>query len=357
MAGVTNANARSTSIDAYLTSVADNIYKSGALSDAIGKACPTLGKIPKETWDGGRSIDVNIMYDFTTGFTGLSPWDPISLTGSDGITQAIYKPAEYALPIAIDGPQLRSNMGKGKLVDLVKTKFAQAEMTQKNKFSQHIHDVEGISTTTTGGGGKNIIPIPMIVSSANTIYPGGINPATYTWWDNPRLAADETTEAAAATTYKTYLDKIDAAGLLAAKYMGGMPNLVTTDLRTYRMVIRALREKQQIVESTSGEGGFHGIKIGSLGGAELYWEEHMPDITGGYNWDNSSWTNGTMYFLNTAFLKLMVRSGMDWKPSPFESLLPRQDVSASAILWEGQLVCTNRLKNSVLTKIVPATSS
>src|SRR5574343_1182341 len=252
MAGVTNANARSTSIDAYLTSVADNIYKSGALSDAIGTDCPTLGKFPKETWDCGRSIDVNIMYDFTTGFTGLSPWDPISLPGSDGITQAIYKPAEYALPIAIDGPQLRSNMGKGKLVDLVKTKFAQAEMTQKNKFSQHIYDVEGISTTTTGGGGKNIIPIPMIVSSANTIYPGGINPATYTWWDNPRLAADETTEAAAATTYATYLDKIDAAGLLAAKYMGGMPNLVTTDLRTYRMVLRALRAKQQITEAVTG---------------------------------------------------------------------------------------------------------
>lgn len=360
MAGVTNALARSSAIDAYLTHVADAVAKEGILQDATSRSCPTLGELTAGgrtvTWDGGRTMNVDLMYDFTAGFAAIGPWDPITLTGSDGITQAMYPTAQYVIPVAIDGPAIRDNMGQGKLADLVKNKFKQANMTQKNRLSQHLFDIANVSTTTTGTGGKQMIPLPMLVSKANTVYPGGINPGTYTWWDNPREAGDATTTTAAATTYKTHLDKMDAVGMLASKYMGGMPDIVVCDLKTYLMTIRAMRNLQQMVDPVTGESGFRGVKIGTLGGAKLFWEEHMCDLESGTNFDGSI-SYGTMFFLNSEYTKLYVRKGMNWKPSPFESLLPRQDVFASAILWEGNLVGLNRLKNSVYYKITQSIAS
>src|SRR5512146_15879 len=113
MSGVTNTNARSTTIDAYLTHVGENIAKSGKLQDAVGRACPLLQELTSkgriEDWDGGRNVDVNLMYDFTAGFKAIGPYGKIDLVGSDGITQASFPCSEYSLPVLIDGPQIRAN--------------------------------------------------------------------------------------------------------------------------------------------------------------------------------------------------------------------------------------------------------
>lgn len=351
MPGISNANARSTTIDTFLATVADNVQE--ALSDAIGRSCPTVAEMPKETWDGGRTIDVDLMYDFSTGFSGVKPWDKLNIVGSDGITQAQFPCKELHQPIAIAGPDIRANAGKGKLKDLVKTKFAQATMTQQNKFSQLMFDtVAANKALATANTGVNPYGFPVLIAHSASYYPGGITPSgTGAFWLNPSLAYDETTECAAATTYKTFLDKIDAAGMLAAKYMGGLPNRGCCDLRTYRTVIRALRNMQQIVEAKTGASGFESIAINTLGGLKLFYEEHMSDEYTEVNYDSGSFAKGTIFFWNTKFVKLMVRSGMDWKVSPFKDLLPWQDVYASAALWEGNVVVTNRLKNSVLYKI------
>lgn len=346
MAGVTNTKARSTAIDAYLTMIADTVAPT--LADAVGRSCPTLGELTakgrKQPWTGGRVYAEPIMYDFTSGFKSVGPWEKLTLVGSDGITEAMYPAAEYHLPVAIDGPQIRANMGDGRIKDVVKTKFKQAEATQKNKMSQHLWDIANVSTTSTGNGGKNIIPIPMMVAAASTIYPGGINPGTYTWWDNPRVAGNSMSTSAA------LLNGLDQAGLEAAKYMGGMPDIAVTSLVCFRGVITALRALQHIVESVTGESGFRGIKIGSIGGVPLFWEEHMCDAYTGTNYTTSD-TTTNVYFLNSANLKLRVREGLDWKPSEFKSMLPHYDVHACSILWEGQLTCDNRLKNSVLYRL------
>jgi len=350
MAGVTNALARSTAIDTFLAHVGDNV--SEVLSDVVGRACATVAELPREPWDGGRTIDQDLMYDFSTGFSGVRPWERLNVVGSDGVTQAMFPCKELHLPIAISGPDIRANAGKGKLKDLVKTKFKQAVMTEQNKFSQLMFDATTTSLAAqTANTGVLPYSFPCLISTATTYYPSGLAPATYSWWDNPRLAADETTETpAAATTYKILLDKIDAAGLLAAKYMGGIPNRGCCDLRTYRLVMRALRNLQQIVVADKGQSGFESIFIGSLGGLKLSFEEHMCDASGNLNWDNTPLT-GTMYLWNTEFMKLRIRTGMDWKVSPFKDLLPWQDVYASAALWEGNITTPNRLKNSVLYKI------
>jgi hypothetical protein len=112
-----------------------------------------------------------------------------------------------------------------------------------------------------------------------------------------------------------------------------------------------MRNMQQIVEAKKGASGFESISINTLGGLDLFYEEHMSDEYTEVNFDATTFAKGSMFFWHNNFFKIMVRSGMDWKVSPFKDLLPYQDVYASAALWEGNVVCTNRLKGSVLYKI------
>lgn len=343
--GVTNANARSTSIDAYLTHIADVLHDSGEVQDAITAGIPLLRELnakgKKQMWNGGRTMNVPLMYGLNPNFGSVGPYDTIPLDGVDGITEAMYKPSNYAEGVSIDGPQLRACKGKGEILNIAKTKTEQAMNTFMDRLSADLFDIANYTVpSTTGNGGKNIVPIPALIAKANTYDVGGIDTSAYAWWMNQAIDSD-------GTTFITFLDDVDEVYFLCSKGPGGAPDLVVGDIEAYRAYMRSLRSLQRIPEWDTGVAGFDTIKVHQ---ARFIWDEHMCDYDTGTNY-TTALTTASMVFINSKFFKFYVRPEANFTPTGWEWQRPRQDVMACAYLFEGSPIVSNRRKLGLLEGI------
>ncbi|MGW8179694.1 MAG: hypothetical protein ACWGQW_13180, partial [bacterium] len=91
-------------------------------------------------------------------------------------------------------------------------------------------------------------------------------------------------------------------------------------------------------------------------GADVIWDEMMPDIETGVTYDSASWSKGTMFFINSDFMELVIDSATDFITTPF--VRPEnQDARVAQILAMMNLTCMNRRKQGIIYGItVPITS-
>jgi hypothetical protein len=86
--------------------------------------------------------------------------------------------------------------------------------------------------------------------------------------------------------------------------------------------------------------GFDNIK---LRGATCIWDEVVPDIDNG----TTAITDGTAFFLNTNFYKLIIDSETDVVTTPFVEP-ENQTAKTAKILFMGNATCSNLRKQGVL---------
>ena len=354
MAGVTNDNARSSAIDALLATTTDKWYKKGRMHDNIFKSNPTFRVLKEanriEYADGGYNINVNVMYGQNTTVGSYSRYDNLDVSPQDGMTSAIYPWAQYSGALSIDGLSEFQNAGVGRIVKLLSEKWTQTSMTFSEKINEHLWDYENITApATTANGGKNIQSIPIIVTDDyDTYYPGGINPANYTWWRCKEEDFD--TSGATADTYAALLASVEWAYMHASYGTGGPPDLFIVSPATFSNLQEAFMDKRRYIQAGKQKWGFSSIQHQN---ADIFWDEHVPDISNNVNWDSGSAVDDSIFALNSKFLKLVMARGKDFRPTGFQRPVD-QDARTNLYLAYLQLVCSNRRKHCVIHDVTRA---
>lgn len=332
-----------TSLANYRKTLTDNISTTNLVFSLLKE------KGMWESADGGLYIAEDLM-------TGLAPvdsydgYDELPLTPTEGITQAQFQWRQLAAPIAISEKERKQN--KHRLVDLVAAKLQQADIAMQEKWAKHFlwGSLAGAGTTLVTpyispvNGSQSFDPIGTMIADDPTasLEIGGINQSTAVsdgtyWWRN-------ITKDAAATTMTGFIQEILNVKNSCSRGPGGIPNAILTDQTTWELLSVAYYLKYQTQAKEVGDYpfpvlNFHGTLVG--------WDQYVPDS---FTNVTSTATYGTMYFLNTKFMKVRYESETNFVSTEFQKPI-NQDAKYKHILWMGNITTNNRRKLGVYAKI------
>jgi hypothetical protein len=329
----------------YNKTLVDNIGKSNALFHKI------INSNMYEGESGGTYIQIPLMYGLGT-FGSYEGYDELSTTPTEGITSAIFQWSQLASPIVYSMIDVLKN--REKIVDLVKTKMLQAEMTIQEGFMTHFLQGSGTGALTVpkvdvSNGSSSIDPIAKLIeysTTAETV--GNINPTTETWWRNQ-------TKTSAATTYVGLLKEMVNLFNNCSKGAGGRPDLIWMDQESYELFHFAYFNNYRLNDKGSSTEPNFPFEHFKFMGATVAWDEKIPNVFAGTT-DTSTVTGGTAYFINSKFFRIKYMNGRDFtmlKDENGKSFAKpiNGDSRVGHIAWMGNICVNNRRKLGVLGKI------
>lgn len=340
----------STTLMAYRPTLVDNIFKSNSFLAAVKQ----YGGI--EYQNGGERIQIPLMYEENDTFKSYSGYSTLTVKPQDGLTSAFFPWCEIGGTITISRREERQNSGESALMNLLKAKINQAEMSIKAAVNKQI--LQGTVDTATfvpGNSALDMYPLGYFLPKDCTADPvsggnvGNISRASYSWW-RPNTA---TFGASAGTGDKFGLTVTTWKGLKVALYRmynyctrgadGSAPNLGVTNQEVYESYENALDDQKQYRDESLVSMGFDTIK---LKGMSLVWDELVPDIYSG----TTAQTTGTCFFLNTKFWKLVIDSQTDFVTTPFVEP-ENQTAKTAKVLFMGNTTISNPRKIGVADRI------
>lgn len=333
-------------LDSLFTLSLANVQRT--LVDQISTSNPIFAKLVAsdayQSVDGGTNIEIPLMYQL-----GEADWfegyDTLKTDPMDGHTMSVWEWREASIPIVISHREERQNAQK--IAGLLEAKIEQAEMGFRETMAKAL--LQGSLSTGSGSsietavvssatGASGMIPLANLIqldpTSSESV--GNINQSTFSWWRNQ-------TKSSTASTYDGFLKEVTNVYNSCSKGPGGPPDMILCDQSTFEMFEFALynRGGSRAPEKTNLSFPFENIKYRN---SMVTWDEFMPDVEN----DSLTLTTGSMYFLNTKFLKLKYDSQTNFTNTPFASAPNQPNAKVSHIMWMGQLCCSNRRKQGVL---------
>lgn len=298
-------------LENYHKSFKDNIFKQNVLLDHMKEN----GGIDYQ--DGGRQIVVPLMYSANTTVMPFSGTDSLDVTYQDTLDAAIYQWKYYNVSIVITKEDELKNNGRHEVVNLLKAKIKQAEMSLAERLNNDLYN----------GAGSNAKELTGLDTAIGTGTYGEIAGATETWWNSP---VDSDAVALSVADMRTMYNNVN-------KGNGGKVSIIVTTqtlIEKYESLLTATL--QYNTTSTKemkrmGDAGF--LALGFRGTPVVYDEQA---------------TAGVMYFLNTENLKLMIHKQADFaiekKASPSD-----QHVSVQHVMFAGNTIVNRRASLGKLT--------
>lgn len=303
----------------------DNIMKKIAVLAYMQKA----GKVSRS--GGGTTIVEPLLYGVNTTAKSYAGRDVIDTSPQDGISAAEYTPKNVAVTVEITKEQEDQNKGVPRLVDLLKSKFDQADKSLRLVINQQVVGDGTGNSSKDFSGLKSYIKYNVTAS----VSVGGINQATYSWWRN---------QIGITTAFAT-------SGIAKMKNVwnkcireGDVPDVVFCDQTSFEAYEDKLVAIERIMYNKGsdlvGDLGFTSL---AFNGRPIVFDYHIVADT-----TDSSGELGRMYFVTTEYLKLRIDPDTDfvlteWK-KPYAQIL-----KGAQILVRGELTCSNRQQQGILT--------
>jgi hypothetical protein len=354
----------STTLRAYQTKLHDNITKGNKFINWLD----SKGRFRKQ--EGGHQVSVPLMHQQNGTADIYSGYGLLDTTPQDGITTAFYDWSQLSVSIAISRKEKRQNAGKSKILDLLKAKTTQAEVSLKQKLNECV--LAGRITTTAGSdqikvrvgeldsGASGPLPLGAIIdiTAARSVSLGNINGATYSFWQN------QATDFGATATFLALRNLMNRTYNNCSKGTAGVPDLMVGDQIAWETYWLSMTQNERYIiddkKTLDVLGGSDALKFR---GATFVWDEIVPDPETPYNPVDASGTAGiqhggsatasTIYFVNSESMDYVVDSATDFITTDF--VRPEnQDASVAQILWMGAVGTNNRRKNGVLYGISQA---
>jgi len=314
----------STTLANYRPQIEDNVFKSMPLAYWL------MGKYPaqpnsqsesrgqKKVLDGGQYIVVPLMYGKNTTARSYSGYGVLDTTPQEGITSAQFNWKQASVSVSISGLEERQNSGEEKIIDLLKTKIMQAEMSLQDEYSRQWSGTGGDGSQDTNG-------LQNIVSATTTT--GGLSGTSYSWWRSTVNSAVGSFATNGLTKMRSTYNSISKGN--------DHPDLIISDQTSFEYYESVLQPQERFTDTNTADAGFENLKFK---GAVMMFD------------NNTYFPAGYMYFLNSKYLNWNVHRDADFKTEDF--IRPAdQDARVAQIITMGELTVSNRSRLGVMTGI------
>jgi hypothetical protein len=273
--------------------------------------------------DGGLSIVTPLDYAQNGTYQRYSDWDILDISASDVISAAEYQWRQVAINVVASGREIRVNSGDSRIVNLVTARMRNAIRTFNNNFSSDLYS-DGTITNQVNG-------LQAIISDTNTTGTvGGINAANFTFWQNSLRDASVASVTTSATTIENGL--MLPLWLTLDRGPDDQPDLIVMDNTYYTYFESSQVSLKRYNDTSKGDAGFVTLRYKN---ADVIFD------------GNSGIPTSHAYFINTNYLKLVTHRDADLEV--MDEIRPvNQDGSITAILWMGNLTCSNRKLQGVI---------
>jgi len=295
--------------------VADNVSKHNALLNVLKKKGRVINL------DGGTEIQIPLEYAENSTYQRYAGFDTLNVNQSDIVTSAKFDWAQVALHVVASGAELRKNSGRSQMINLVKTKKANVLKTAANNFSVDAYS-DGSLANQIGG-------LAQIIQSNGQGTVGGINSATWTFWQNKFL------EIAGSNAYTKDTLKGEFNKLWLRLTRGAdKPDLIVLSHDFYSVYESGEQQLQRYMDEDMANSGFANLKYKS---AQVIFDDNA----------NFTTTAEKGYFLNTDYLYIAQHKEAQWSQDD-EKKPVNQDAVVIPYYWMGNMVCSNRSLQGVL---------
>lgn len=296
-----------TTLREHPAELADNISAHNALYRVLKKK----GKIT--TVDGGYEIVRPLDYGSNQTYQRYSGYDVLNISAGDVLSAAKYDWMQAAVHVTASGRELRINSGKNQMISLVKSRVTNAKRTAANNFSVDLYS-SGLLANQIGGLGH-------MITSDGTGTVGGIDASTWTFWKNKFYEATATPDT---TNIRTFMNAL----WLSCVRGTDKPDIIIASHDLYAVYEATLQGLQRYMDAKEAESGFETVKYK---GATVYFDSNA----------NFATTAQVMFFLNTDYLEVCVHRDANWTQVD-DKISVNQDAVVIPIIWQGNLVCSNR---------------
>lgn len=311
MANPNLGQAAATTLQNFPDRVSDHITNHNALLAYLKKH----GKI--ETREGGRTyVEPTLWQDVTNAKFYDGAMESFSIPIEDNVDASEWSRKFQAGFIYFTESERQSNRGEQAVVKLVKAKMDALKATLANAFSTAIYN-DG--TTSNEPVGLQAI----VADDPTSGVVGGINSATYTWWQN--LYKTDTT--ATASNIQTLMN-----GMWLSTLRGvDKPDLIVAGNDMFTYYWDSLTANQRYIDETSAD---------TLNFQGLRYQTSMVLF-------DSTCATKRMYGLNTKDWTLVCDPGRKWAGGSHRDIT-NATYEVVPVLWSGALLTNRRASHFVI---------
>jgi len=318
--------------DALLTTTLRNYRKK--LIDNIFETMPFMKWLMKkrgsgkdvgtfDLQDGGFKIVEHLMYGKNSTFDFYSNYETLDTTPQEGLTIAEFEWRELGGTISIARAEQRKNSGEHQMINLLKAKTTQAELSIKDKVAT------ALFANLTATPAKAIDGILLHVNnSPATTTTGSLAGATYAWWRNQQADCG---------AYGTNLTAKMNTMINNCSKQGTRPDAIVctqTAFEYYDALGTTLKRVND--ERSTLDLGFEVLKYK---GIDMYWDPYFATGT--------PVTGETMLFLNSKHMRFVTDKQTNFVTTDFVEP-ENQTAKVAKVLWMGNLVINNRQVHGIL---------
>lgn len=303
----------STTLRHHPSEISDNVSKHNALWWRLNGAnrIKVIG--------GGYEIVRPLDYAENSTFKRYSGYEQLDTGASDVITSAKYDWKQAAVNVTASGLELRNNSSREQIIDLAEARVENSLRTMGNNLSIDMY------SDGTADGGKQMGGLQQIVTQNGQGTVGGIDSSTFTFWRNQFQSVG------AAITKDNIVTNMNTMWLNCVRGADA-PDTIVSDNPTFSAYWESRQELQRYGDPNVAEAGFMTLKyVGA---------DYIHD--GG-----SGIPANTQYMLNTEYLWVYAHRDANMSVMD-EKVSVNQDAVVVPVLWQGNLVCSNRARQGNL---------
>jgi hypothetical protein len=320
-----------TTIENRSKKAADNITRNMALLSQLREKGSTRSYSPV---DGGTTIWEELEYALNGTTMWYSGYEQLNISPQQIFSAAVYQIRQSAVAVSVSGLEELQNAGEERIIELVGGRVSNAERSLEALISTGIYS-DGTDPKSIGGLQQLISKTP----SSGSV--GGINPATWDFWQNVKFAAVADGGAAATpANIRGYMDTV------ANQLVRGTDKVdtVVADNNFWELYNQSLQSIQRTEEVKTAESGFEflkyrGAKVILDGGFQGFSTDPIP--VGGC-------PTNTMYFINSRYLKYRPHRDRNFSAIGPKRMSVNQDATVKLMGWAGNMTISNRRLQGVL---------
>jgi hypothetical protein len=323
--------------------------RTGQLADNMSRNNAGLIRMNKrgniKPFDGGRTIVQELNYNNNLTFQWYAGYQTLAIQPSQVFTSAEFPIRQAAVAVSISGFEEIQNSGEEAIIDLLENRVSNAEDTFMNGLSNGFYGDGSIANSI---GGLQLL----ISTSPTTGTVGGINRATWTFWQNQKWSA--ASNGSTTLSPGTIQSQMDSLWLQLVRGRDSA-DLLLFDNTMYRYFLQSLQAIQRVNEVSPDFAGlgYQTLKFITAdvvldGGFQGFSNDPLPFETTTSTSAVGGVPSTTGFFLNTKYIH--------WRPSSRRNMVPldpdrfsiNQDAMVRILGWAGNATLSNSFLQGVL---------